>query len=93
MDKTYDGWRVITMPKVSWDELNDVIHSIKQTLTKIVGIELMCKKIKVDAIQKMEGIEKYCSVVKREAIDELEKINKIILSQIKENGDESSREL
>lgn len=91
MDKSHDDWRVITMPKVSWDELNEVMHSIKGTLTKMVGVELMCKKIKVDAIQKMDEVERYCAIVKREASEQLEKLNNIILSQIEEEEDVSNK--
>ncbi len=67
------------MPSTTWRELDDIIHRLKNTLTKMVGIELMCKMIKKDAIIKMEEIEKYCIMVKKDAAEEMDILNTIIL--------------
>ena len=78
------------MPQTSWEELNEIIHNVKDTLTKIVGIEIMCKKIKIDAVSKMEGIEKYCDMVKRDAQNQLDRLNDIILYQIDDKKEEDN---
>ena len=72
------------MPQATWEEIDSILHNVKDTLTKMVGIEIMCKKIKVDAVKKMEEIERYCNMVKRDAQSQIDQLNNIILKQIEE---------
>jgi len=46
------------MPKIKWSDLNDAIHNIKGTLTKITGIEQTCKKIKKEALVELDKLHK-----------------------------------
>lgn len=69
------------MPKVSWDEINDLIHSTKNTLTKVVGVELRCRNVK----KEITKIESSCKGIKEKALGEIDKIHKIILKQVNNN--------
>lgn len=63
------------MPQVSWNELNDVIHNVKNSLTKLVGVEMMCKKS-----------ELMRQNIKQELIKELDKLQDIVLEQADEEN-------
>ena len=60
------------MPKVSWTELNDLVHEIKSTLSQVDSLEL--------------EIKKRCKKLKKDLLGDLSKIDKIVLAQV--NGKE-----
>ena len=44
------------MPKVKWEEINDIIHKCKSTLQLAYGIEMMCKKMRVTLGEELDKI-------------------------------------
>ena len=70
------------MPKVKWNELNEIIHAVKNNLCKTTKNELLCKEIKMTA----EEVIRTCKREKKESLRELNKLHKIVLKQV--NGNE-----
>lgn len=44
------------MPKLKWEELNDVIHRTKGHLTKLAAIELKLREIKKDILTDLDKL-------------------------------------
>ena len=44
------------MPDVKWEEINDVIHKCKNTLTFISGAEMMCKKARLSIGEELDKL-------------------------------------
>jgi len=44
------------MPSVSWEDIDEILHEIKGTLTKIAKIELICKDIRVEVKKELEKL-------------------------------------
>jgi len=61
------------MPKVSWKQLNNIVHNIKNTLCQVDGVERdVCRR---------------CKKLKKDLLTDLDKVHAIILEQV--NGDET----
>ena len=44
------------MPKVQWDELNELVHDVKNTLCQVTKAELVLKKVKKDALRELDKL-------------------------------------
>ena len=57
------------MPDVKWEEINDIIHKCKSTLTIASGIEMMCKKMRLTLSEELDKINE---IILNQAEDERE---------------------
>lgn len=46
------------MPKVTWEELNDIIHRTKNAVTKISKVELEARKVKREILSELDELHK-----------------------------------
>ena len=44
------------MPKLFWEELEDIQHEIKGTLAKTAGIEKLCQKIRKEVVGELDRL-------------------------------------
>ena len=45
------------MPKITWEEIDEILHGLKEDLTTLSGIEVKCRKMRQHMANEIEKIQ------------------------------------